>query len=618
MTYGYFGKYLLIDLTRNKIEEKSLDESLCRDFLGGYGLGARIVYSLQKAGVDPLGPFNTLGFVTGAITGTQAIGGSRYAVVGKSPLTGGWGDANSGGDFGPYLRFSGYDAIFFTGISEKPVYVFITNEKAEIRDASHLWGKDCYETEDILKNELGKDTGIACIGPAGEKLSLIAAIINNKGRAAARSGLGAVMGSKKLKALVVKGDRKIPVYDETKVAELRRKYLPLLTGPVNVFRDFGTPAMTEGNAKNGDSPVKNWDGVGTIDFPTAENIGGNVVISKREKKYACYRCPIGCGGHMKEGTGEYKYPAGTHKPEYETMGMLGTNCLNDNADSIIKVNHISNSYGLDTISLGATLAMLIDCYENGLITKKDTDGIEMTWGNHQSIVKMAENIAKREGCGASFADGTQKIAEKIKKGSEKYAINIGGQELAAHDSKYLYAFATAYRMDATPGRHTRCGAMNPPGLPLPPIPDDPKVFSGRGEAQKIGMAYNHVVEAIGMCQFVYGTFPDASVVYEFVNAVTGWDMDMNEALKTGERIAVIRHLFNIREGINPLKFHNPDRAAGKPPKKAGPLAGITLDEETLDREFCEAMDWDNKTTRPSQNKLKELGLYDITMDIRGE
>jgi aldehyde:ferredoxin oxidoreductase len=615
MNYGYFGKYLFINLSSHKIEERAIEEKVYREFLGGYGLGARIVYSLQKGNVDPLGAHNTLGFVAGTVTGTQAIGGSRYAVVGKSPLTGGWGDANSGGDFGPFLRFSGYDAVFFTGISTSPVYVFIENGKAEIRDASHLWGKDCYETEDILKNELGKDIGLACIGPAGEKKSLIAAVINNKGRAAARSGLGAVMGSKKLKALAVKGNQKVPIYDEAKLAQLRKKYLSLLTGPIKVFRDFGTPAMTEGNAKNGDSPVKNWDGVGAVDFPEAVNLSGDIVVSKQEKRYACHRCPIGCGGHMKEGDGEHKYPAGVHKPEYETMCMVGTNCLNDNVDSIIKINHICNSCGVDTISLGATLSMLIDCYENGLITKKDTDGIEMNWRNHQSIVKMAEKIAEREGCGENFADGTQKIAQKIGKGSEKYAIHIGGQELAAHDPKYLYAFATAYRMDATPGRHTRCGAMNPPGLPLPPTPTDTKIFTGRGEAQKVGMAFNHVVEAIGMCQFVYGTFPDAAVVYEFINAVTGWDMDMKEALKTGERIAVIRHLFNLREGINPLNYHNPDRAAGKPPKQEGPLAGITLDEKTLDREFCEAMDWDTKTTRPSSNKLSELGLLNLEADL---
>jgi len=255
---GYMGKTLWVDLSRGKLEDESLDEELYRRFIGGYGLGARILFSRQKAGIDPLGPENILGLTTGMLTGTPSISASRYIMVGKSPLTGGWGDANSGGNVGPYLKFAGYDNIFFTGASEKPVYLFINNGKAELKDASHLVGKDTFETEDILRGELGKDTEIACIGPAGEKVARIAAVMNNKGRAAGRSGLGAVMGSKKLKAIAVRGNLKIPMADETKANALRKKYLGELMGHVDMMRDFGTPGIFIDCAEDGDTPTKNW------------------------------------------------------------------------------------------------------------------------------------------------------------------------------------------------------------------------------------------------------------------------------------------------------------------------------------------------------------------------
>ena len=396
MAGGYMGKMLWVDLSQGKLQEEEIDEKLCRKFLGGYGLGARILFSRMKMGANPLGPDNILGIITGPLTGTPAIGGSRYTVVGKSPLTGGWGDANSGGFFGPKLKFAGYDAVFFIGISPKPVYLVIDNGKAHLKDADHLWGKDTYETEDLLKDELGKDVEALCIGPSGEKVSLIASVMNNKGRAAARSGLGAVMGSKKLKALAVKGNMKVPLADEQKIKELRKKHLGELSGHVTMLKQYGTPAIMVRLAKAGDSPIKNWAGVTAVDFPNVEAIGGDEVIKRQEKRYACYRCPIGCGGHMQEGTGEYKYEAGAHKPEYETLAMFGSNCLNDNLESIIKVNDICNRYGLDTISAGASIAMAIECYENGIITKEDTEGLELTWGNHRAIVEMTEKLARRK------------------------------------------------------------------------------------------------------------------------------------------------------------------------------------------------------------------------------
>ena len=367
------------------------------------------------------------------------------------------------------------------------------------------------------------------------------------------------------------------------------------------------------SAHKGDSPVKNWGGVGVVDFPEVAPIGGDAVIERQAKKYACWRCPFGCGGHMKAGTGEYKYEAGAHKPEYETLATFGIMCLNNNLESIIKANDICNRYGLDTISAGCTIAFAIECYENGIITREDTEGIELKWGNHQAIIAMTEKLARREGFGAVLANGVKAAAEKIGKGAEQYAIHIQGQELPMHDPKLGFRFATTYRLDPTPGRHTQGGeGWNPPGL----LDDfDPKSFSGRGKAHKVGSDFGHVMNCAGMCLFMYMSLPTADVVTDFINAATGWDVTIDELLKTGERIANLRQAFNIREGLNPLQFKVPDRVLGRPAQKEGPLAGVTVDEDTLVKEYLAAMDWDLKTAKPSKKKLQELGLEDVAREL---
>ncbi len=610
MTGGYVGKTLWVDLSRGELREEHLDDRLCRDFLGGYGIGARVLFNHVPAGTDPLGEHNLLGFITGPLAGTPVLGGSRYTVVAKSPLTGGWGDANSGGWFGPYLKFSGYDAIYFSGISEKPVYLRIDNGKPELKDASLLWGKDTFETEDALKAQLGRDTEVACIGPSGEKLSLIAAVMNNKGRAAGRSGLGAVMGSKRLKAVTVRGNMRVPLANESGAQELRRKYLRELTGHVTMLKEFGTPGIMLNCALTGDAPVKNWGGVVNRDFSEIEPIAGPAVIARRKNRYACYQCPIACGGHMEGATGEYPYEAGGHKPEYETLAMFGTNCLNSDLESIIKCNDLCNRYGMDSISTGAAVAMAIECYENGILSRGDTDGLEMTWGNHAAIVALTEKISKREGVGGLFADGVKVAAEKIGRGADRYAIHIQGQELPGHDPKFGLHWAIAYHMDPTPARHTQGPGRHPPGLPIPAY--DKQAQLGRQPGHKLGHSFNHVVQCLGLCTFVYSALPHVDAFMEQTRAVTGWDVTVEEFFQTGERITNIRQAFNIREGLNPLKFHVPDRVAGKPPFQEGPSKGITLDEGRMDREYLEAMDWDPVTARPSQRKLEELGLEDVS------
>jgi aldehyde:ferredoxin oxidoreductase len=615
MIGGYMDRILFVDLSHGTTKEEHLDEELCRQFLGGYALGARLIWDWQRPGVHPLSPENILGFITGPLTGTPAFIGSRYMVVGKSPLTETWGDANSGGSFGPHMRFAGYDAVFFEGKSERPVYLLLRQGEAELRDAQELWGLDTAETEDFLKAELEAEAEVACIGPAGEKMALISCIVNNKGRVAGRSGLGAVMGSKKLKAIAVVGDMEVPLADKRRVAELRKHYLAKLTGPlVEYYRNYGTCGGLAGASFSGDAPVKNWKGAGPVDFPGAEAISDDNVIKYQEQRYACWRCPLGCGGHVKVDS-ESRTIEG-HKPEYETLSSFGTMTLVDDVEAIIQANNLCNRYGLDSISAGATIAFAMECYEEGLLSPEDTDGLDLQWGNAPAMLALTEKLATREGLGDLLADGVQKAAGRIRGRAEDFAIHIKGQELPMHDPRYLPTIAISYWLDATPGRHTQGGHW---AYELPsetrerlgiPRSEDRYSYTGKAEIYKKVTDIIHVVNAAGLCQFGYEVL-DVQHVPDFLSAVTGWDLSLEECLIIGERIGNLRHLFNLREGFNPLNFHLPGRAIGKPPLKAGNVAGVEIDVQTLVSEYLAARNWDPITSTPRQEKLIELGLVEL-------
>ena len=609
MARGYMGKMLWVDLSRRRLREETLQDEMAHAFIGGYGLGARILFSAQKAGIDALAEESILGFVTGPLTGTAALGGSRYTVVGKSPLTGGWGDANSGGDFGPFLKFAGFDAVFVTGISDKPVYLSIAEGTYELRDAADLWGKDCYETEEALRSKWGKDARVACIGPSGEKVCLIASIMNDHGRAAGRSGLGAVMGSKKLKAVVVKGKMRVPVADGQAVDELRRKYLPQLGGTIDWLGEHGTAFVAEGSAHSGDSPVKNWGGVGVIDFPDAAPFSAQGITARRVRKYGCYRCTIACGAYMKAGRGEYDYAEGCHRPEYETLALFGSNCLNNNIESIIKANDLCNRYGIDTISAGAAIAFTMECFEKGIVTAEDTDGIEMTWGNHRAMVAMVEKLAKREGFGDIIADGVKKGARRIGKGADEFAMHIRGQELPGHDPKMDYHWGLAYVLDPTSARHTQNADVFQPLTKV--IQHDRLSYSGLSPEFTVDSMIHHVVNSTGMCAFVYSCFPRAEVLSEFLEAVTGWESDIASLTTDGERILNMRQAFGAREGINQASNKVPGRLLGHPPFREGPHAGISIDEQDWFKDYFAKFGWDLGTGKPTKEKLLALGLEDV-------
>ncbi len=623
---GYIDKLAFIDLTTKKVIIEALGNSIARKFLGGYGIGSKILYEKQKLKVDPLGEYNTLGILAGPLTGTPLPFVSRYTVVSKSPLTETWGDANSRGFFGPYLKFSGFDGIFINGISDKPVYILLENGKVSIYDALSFWGKDTYETEDLLKSKYGKKAQIACIGPAGEKLSKISAIITSKGKAAGRSGMGAVMGSKKLKAIVALGGKKVPIANTDLVEELNKKYIEQFkngTGFSDFYSSTGTPGYTEAGAESGDSPIKNWYG-------TPEDIKdfSGYKYEKMEKyivkKGSCYKCPMADWKYVIIKDGPYKMTEKAHIPEYESASAFGSFCLNTNPESIIRCNDLCNRYGIDTISTGATIAFAMSCYQDGIINIKDTDGIKLTWGNHQAIVEMTEKIAKRDGFGDILADGVRLASEKIGKDSEKYAIHIGGQELPAHDPRFEPSMASIYLHDATPGRHGQASQYSvPPKLAelMPEVDfsysfgNKRDIYTGRAKAQKVLSSLAHCVNAMGMCLWGYLS-TEVTFMSECYSAVTGFDVDMKELLITGERIGTMRLAFGLREGKSIVERKIPDIAIGKPPLKNGPTKNISIDLKKIRGEYFQEMDYDINTGRPSNKKLKELGLGWLIEDFK--
>jgi aldehyde:ferredoxin oxidoreductase len=623
---GYGGKVAFVDLSRGEIREERLDEGMARGFIGGYGLGVRVLFERMKKGVDPLGVENTLGFTTGPLTGTKTPTGGRYMAVCKSPLTGGWGDANSGGYFGSELKAAGWDALFVTGIASAPRYLSVMDGKIELRDASHIWGKDTAETEETIRKELnGNRFRVACIGPASEKLSLISGIVNDRGRIAARSGVGAVMGSKRLKAVAVIGTGGVGVADETGLDQLRKRFLEDLRsaqGFPRTLSDFGTFGLTAGLVIGGATPVKNWLLAGGQAFPNVDNVADpDLAIRFRKGKYACANCPIACGGIFKVEEGPYPIEE-LHRPEYETLAAFGPMCMNDDFPSILKLTDLCNRGGLDTISTGTVLAFAMECYEHGIISDKDTDGIEMRWGDGKAMIAMVNKIIDREGFGDLLADGVKVAAQKIGKGAEAFAMHVSGQEPGFHNALFLPGRGTGFVCDPTPGRHTAAPMARLDGGagafgPYPELKFDAferYQFKGKGPMSAKASCYLQTGSCAGVCLFpmiFFGNYP----LIDFLNAVTGWEMTVNEALETGARIQTLRQAFNIREGIDPSRVKLPPRLAGIPPKDEGPLAGITLDMKTLASEYWQAMGWDATSGHPSPKTLERLGLAPLVEDF---
>ena len=609
---GIAGKMGVVELTSGSISIEDVPDQLYEQYLGGYGLGAHYIYGAQPAGVDPLGPENRLGLFVGPLTGTNAVTGNRFTMVGKSPKTGGWGDANCGGTFGPVFKAAGFDGMVFSGVSPEPVYLLVEDGRAVLKSAEHLWGLDSHDTEERLQEELGSDVVIACIGPVGERQHLLACVMNDKGRAAGRSGLGAVMGSKRLKAIVARGKVNIEVADADRLKAARQRGIEAMQDSAfyQGLHAFGTCAITEGSVFNGDSPIKNWGGT-PEDFPEAGQLSGEKTIEYQVRRYGCWRCPIACGGIYKVPSGPYACE--THKPEYETEAAFGCLCLNSNLESIAKVNDICNRAGMDTISTGATVAFAIECFENGLYSLEDTGGLELTWGNHAAIVKLVELIAADEGFGSVLANGMKPAADRLGDSANDFAAQVGGEELAMHDPRLNPSLALNYQVDPTPARHTQLNAWaSEAGFAMVGIEElfgevDKYTYTGKGKANRIVSNFMHVVNSAGMCMFGACTIP-YDLIPEFLSAVMGREFSVEDVVQIGDRIATLRTAFNVREGAPPAKNNVPRRMVGQPPLTAGPLAGVTVDHAAQRKDYFAEMGWDEETGVPREKTLKDLKL----------
>jgi aldehyde:ferredoxin oxidoreductase len=619
MTFGYAGKLLFVDLTTGTIVEESPGPGFYRACIGGTGMGAKVLMDRMPPGSDPQGPENMLGFATGPLTATGVYGGGRFMVTTKSPLTGGWADSNCGGTWGPELKKAGFDGVFFTGAAERPVCLVIDKGHPRLIPADHLWGKDTYETEDMLQAELG-DAGtwkISCIGSAGEQCSRLAGIVHEKGRIAARSGVGAVMGSKKLKAVAVRGPKggRIGVADKEGLKAIQKVYGQSIknSGFLKGLSAAGTGGSASFLLSIGDCPTKNWATTGTEAMPTFSNLDTPNMDVYKLKIYGCSTCPVRCGALLRIDEGPFKSQDETHRPEYETIGALGALCHNDSAEALIRANEVCNRYGVDTISAGGVIAFAIECYENGVIDIGDTGGLELTWGNSAALVALCEQIGKREGFGALLADGCKRAAERIGKGSEQYAMHVGGRELPLHDPRIAPSMGTFYIADATPAQH--CGsqqmAMLEQGMP---VGTDPLLQSDAGESfgeydkkgdyYARGAAYWQLLSSAGLCA-LYAQF-DTPPVVELLRPVTGWDIDWDEGLRAGRRILTLRQAFNVREGLGPDDFRLPKRF--EEPLTTGPAAGFDIPFDQLREEYFQAMGWDPQTGRPLPETLRDLDL----------
>lgn len=648
----YTGKILWVDLGEGTTWEETIPDEVYERLLSGVGLGAYVLYDRIPAGADPLGPDNVLGFVSGLLTGTGALFSGRWMAVAKSPLTGTWGEANCGGNLSPAIKKCGYDGIFFRGISPAPVYLAVDNDGAELRDASALWGKDAVETEEtLIETATGsKKPAVACIGQGGEGLSLISGISNDRGRMAARSGLGAVMGAKKLKAVVLAGAGRVTSYDKSEIRRLsqdcNRDYIqsarlpPIPAGSFallgNVLsrsktarvqdgllsnammKRWGTIAANQLSIEMGDAPIRNFGGT-RLDFKRSRSrtINADRIIKREVKKYHCYACPLGCGGICEL---DGPYPE-THKPEYETVLSFSGLLLNDDLDSIFYLNELVNRAGLDSISTGMVVAFAIECYENGLLTGDDTGGLVLTWGNTEAIVQLVEQIVRREGLGDLLADGVQRAAQKIGCGAEQYAIHAGGQELPMHDPRNDPGYGLHYSVEPMPGRHT-AGAQTfyemygvwdkVSGYPRPPakFPVDERYRADEIKALggKANSLLKQVIDGAGICMFALPMNVSRFPLFEYLNAATGWDRTPEAYMEMAHRIQTLKQMFNVRQGIDPwsLKIH--PRAQGIPPQERGPNQGRTFDLDQMMRDYWAALGWDAETGVPTPETIQSLGL----------
>ncbi len=619
--YSYNGKILQVRLGDSPaLEETPLDERECELFLGGLGLGEVLLARRVNWKEDAFSPENALAFMVGPLTGTIFPANTRYVVCGKSPL-GHWGEAHASGYWAPELKASGFDGIIVTGKSPRPVYLWVHDGMAEIRDASHLWGKDTYESEAAIREELGdRKVRVVSIGKAGESLSWMASIMGDEGRAAARSGMGGVMGSKNLKAIAVRGSRKVALADEESFSAAAKEILKKIkSNPTCDFlKNNGTPGTFSICAYFGDIPTKNWR---LGDWPEGySKLGGEVYNQEILKgNWHCRGCPVGCGRKMEvaEGSSEPQLVTG---PEYECLASFGAMCLVDDIHMVARATHLCNCHGMDAISVGSTIAFAMECFEKGIIDEKQTEGLDLSWGNGKAVVALVDRLARREGwLGDLLADGTRKAAERLGGESTNYSVHCKGLEFPMHDPKAFSGWALAYGTTNRGACHLSATTYNiERGMTLPDIgiAEPLDRFSSEGKAQMVSRyhAFTAVLESLVACKFMVYVGLTLSDYLDPLAYATGKRRSLDELMKTGARIYHLGRIINLACGLTGEDDLMPPRMRGEPYAE-GNAKDFVPDYQPMLEEYYRVQNWTDEGV-PRLERLKELDLEEFS-DLAG-
>lgn len=599
--FGWMGKIIRVNLTDSTVEKEGLNLKDANLYIGARGLGTKMLMDEVDPEVEPFDPENKVIFMTGPLTGTFASCPGRYNVITKAPLTGTIGAANSGGHFGPELKFAGYDGIVFEGKAEKPVYLYINDDEVELRSAEHLWGKSVFDTTDEILKETTEDARVACIGPAGEKLVLFATVMNDKHRAAGRSGLGAVMGSKNLKAVVVRGSNSVEVAQPKEFMEAcvdaRNK---IKAHPVTGqgLPTYGTEVLVNVLNQSGALPTRNWRDGGY--FEHAEDTSGETLTEKYlVRNKGCFGCSIGCGRVTRIPDG--KFQGFGEGPEYEAGWSYGADCGVRDLAAISKANFICNEYGMDPITLGSTIACAMEMYEKGILTKEEL-GRELCFGDAEGIVDFTEMTGKREGFGDKLAQGSYRMA--VTYGCPELSMSVKKQEMPAYDGRGVQGMGLEYATSNRGGCHVR-GYLTSPEILGIPEKLDPLVTTGKASWLKIFQDLTSVVDSTGICLFT--TFaiglPEIS---NMLRTALGWDCSDEDILKMGERIWNLEKIFNLKAGFTKADDNLPPRLL-KEPLQSGPAKGKVVELDTMLSEYYEVRGWD-KEGIPTEEKQEELSI----------
>jgi aldehyde:ferredoxin oxidoreductase len=616
--FAYAGKILRVNLTTGKISTEPLSEKTAKSYIGGIGLGIRLLADNSKPGTDPFDPDNPLIFATGPLSGTMGpTAGNGYAVVSKSPATGGVGEAKSHGFFGPDLKRAGYDAVIITGKADKLSYLWIDDDNVQLMSAEHLTGKSPYETDMAIREELGDYyIRVSAIGEAGEKLSRIACIINDEFRAIGRTGMGGVMGSKNLKAVAVRGTRDVNVADMEGFKEFVKMIHERMKGPATKkYKTLGTPENVLVLNSLSALATRNFT---NAQFEGADKVSGEYLNEHYVKKIVgCATCGMRCD-HIAV-VPEGPYQGATSRLEFECLWSLGPLCGVDRLDAIIEAMRIVNEYGMDGISIGVVVAFAMDCYEHGVITKEQTEGIDLSFGNAEALIAIIHKIGKREGwLGNALAEGAAKAAEIIGGDAPKYACHIKGLELPGYDLRTLKTAALGFSVSFRGACHLRNGAYSPD---VKGKVNRFKIEKGRGKMiVGDGHVYN-VIDSLIVCKFSRGTYYDGNAdLANYYTLATGIPMTPEELDKAGERIENLARLFNIREGKGTREYDTlPWKIKNVPVPEDGPAKGAVVNEEEFQiglDDYYAARGWTSEGI-PTVEKLEELDLGEYAYIVKG-